>query len=341
MTSVAVIGASGTIGGEMLRILLGHPRISKVQAISRSLAGKSIAAAHPNLREYSHVEFINPDDVARCDVVFFSLPHGSSSIEHSLWKNFAPLVIDLSSDFRMKDPRANDQYYGRTHELPGKLDDFVPGIPEYFRGEFKSAKRIVVPGCAALASILAIKPLTDRGLIGPVIFIDAKVGANGLDQQANANGIYPERAGVSGKFMPGEHRHEVDVAAICKARAYINISNTDTGRGTFIAAYSELSSYLTDAELRTIYHETYGEEPFTRTVKETAGANALPDAKQLFGTNYCDVGFATTHDQKCIIAFAALDNLIKGSAGNAVHCMNISLGYDERAGLNVKSLQLA
>ena len=141
--------------------------------------------------------------------------------------------------------------------------------------------------------------------------------------------------------MPGEHRHEVDVAAICKARAYINISNTDTGRGTFIAAYSELSSYLTDTELGTIYHETYGEEPFTRIVKEKAGANVLPDAKQLFGTNYCDVGFATTHDQKCIIAFAALDNLIKGSAGNAVHCMNISLGYDERAGLNVKSLQLA
>ena len=141
--------------------------------------------------------------------------------------------------------------------------------------------------------------------------------------------------------MPGEHRHEVDVAAICKARAYINISNTDTGRGTFIAAYSELSSYLTDAELRTIYQETYGEEPFTRVVKETAVENALPDAKRLFGTNCCDVDFATTHDQKCIIAFAALDNLIKGSAGNAVHCMNISLGYDERAGLTVKSLQLA
>ena len=341
MTSVAVIGASGTTGGEILRILLNHPRVSKVQAISRSLAGKSIAAAHPHLREYSHVGFINPDDVARCDVVFFSLPHGSSSIEHSLWKNFAPLVIDLSSDFRMKDPKATDQYYGRTHELPSKLEDFVPGIPEYFRSEFKSAKRIAVPGCAALASILAIKPLTDRGLIGPVVFIDAKVGTSGLDRRAIGSGLYPERAGVSGKFMPCEHHHEVDVAAICKARVYINTSNTDAGRGTFIAAYSELSSYLTDVELRTIYEETYGKEPFTRIVKNTDEANKLPDAKQLFGTNYCDVGFATTRDHKCIIAFAALDNLIKGSAGNAVHCMNISLGYDEHAGLNMKSLQLA
>lgn len=341
MTSVAVIGASGTTGGEMLRILLGHPHVTKVQAVSRSLAGKSIAAAHPNLREYSHLEFINPDDVARCDVVFFSLPHGSSSTEHSLWKNFAPLVIDLSSDFRMKDPRTNDQNDGRTPELQSKLDDFVPGIPEYFRHELKSAKRIAVPGCAALASILAIKPLTDRGLIGPVVFIDSKVGAGGSDRQAAANNVYPERAEVSGKFMPNEQRHEVDVAAICKARAYINISNTDVGRGTFIAAYSELSSYLTDAELRTIYREVYGDEPFTRIVKKKAGANVLPDTKQLSGTNYCDIGFATTHDEKCVILFAALDNLIKGAAGNAVHCMNISLGYDERAGLNTKSLQPA
>ena len=341
MTSVAVMGASGTTGGEMLRILLGHPHISKVQAISRSLAGKSIAAAHPDLREYSYMEFINPDEVARCDVVFFSLPHGSSSTEHSLWKNFAPLVIDLSSDFRMKDPRANDQYYGRTHELPSKLDDSVPGIPEYFRGEFKSAKRIAVPGCTALASILAIKPLTDRGLIGPVVFIDSKVGTSGLNRRADSNSIYPERPGVSEKFMPSERRDEVDVAAICKARAYINISDTGTGRGTFITAYSELSSYLTEAELRTIYHEAYGDEPFTRIVKKKTGANILPDSKQLYGTNYCDVGFTTTHDEKCVIMFATLDNLIKGSAGNAVHCMNISLGYDERAGLNMKSLQLA
>ena len=339
MTSVAVVGASGKIGGEMLRILLGHPRISKVQAISRSLTGKSIAAAHPNLCEYSHVEFINPDDVARCDVVFFSLPHGSSSTEHSLWKNFAPLVIDLSSDFRMRNPRASDQYYGQPLERPSKLTEFLPGIPEYFRSEFKSAKRIAVPGCAALASILAIKPLTDRGLIGPVVFIDSKVGASGLDRQANANSIYPERAEVSEKFMPSEHRHEVDIAAICNARAYINTSSADTGRGTFIAAYSELSSYLTDAELRAIYHETYGREPFTRIVNKKAGANVLPDAQQLIGTNYCDVGFATTHDQKCIIVFAALDDLVKGSAGNAVHCMNICLDYDERAGLSMKSLQ--
>ncbi|MEF2074660.1 N-acetyl-gamma-glutamyl-phosphate reductase [Consotaella aegiceratis] len=335
MVAIAIMGASGYVGGELLRLLLSHPDVNSVQAASDLHAGAPIGDVHPNLRGESDLHFVNRAAIQPCDVLFLCMPHGSAAADLAAWQGIAEITIDLSADFRLKDTKIFEQYYGHPHLAPEMLQKFVLGIPEFERQALTSANYIAGPGCSALAASLAIRPLSQAGVITDQVFVDSKVGSSGAGSTAVPSSHHPLRAGGVRVFKATGHRHEAEVSAICNLHAYLTVSSIDAVRGVLVAAYCELSYPVEDNDLRAIYRAMYGREAFVRLVKrKREGPYALPEPKLLTGTNYCDVGFAQTRDGRCVVAFAALDNLTKGAAGNAVHCMNIRLGLNERVGLN-------
>ena len=339
MISVAVVGASGYVGGELMRLLMLHPEVSSLQATSDTLRGKPISSAHTNLRGATDLKFIGREEVVFCDVLFLAMPHGSSSVNVAAWNSIAKVIIDLSADFRLKDMHAYNSYYKTPHAAPELLPSFVSGIPEYFRDQLRTANRIAGPGCTALAAILAIKPLRLADVIESSVFVDSKVGSSGSGARARSATHHPLRAGGIRVFKATGHRHEAEISAFCDVNAYVTVSSIDAVRGILVAAYCVLQRNLTDNNLRDVYRSAYASEPFTRLVKRRGeDAFSLPEPKLLSGTNYCDVGFSQTRDGRCVVAFAALDNLTKGAAGNAVHCMNIRFGFDETFGLKHFSL---
>jgi LysW-gamma-L-alpha-aminoadipyl-6-phosphate/LysW-L-glutamyl-5-phosphate reductase len=334
MVSVAIIGASGYVGGELLRLLLGHAGVTSIQVGSDTAKGLSIGDVHPNLRGWTDLKFVGRKEIRPCDVVFLSMPHGTASADLSTWQGLASVTIDLSADFRLKDLELYEKYYRRPHEAPEALDHFTTGIPEVARQDLKAADYIAGPGCSALAAILAIRPLSQAEVIESRVFVDSKVGSSGAGAAPSQSTHHPIRAGAARIFKASGHRHEAEISSVCRVRAYLTVSSLDMVRGILIAAYCDLAREVSDNDLRAIYRDSYASEPFVRLVKRKGeGPHALPEPKQLVGTNFCDVGFARTLDGTGVVAFAALDNLTKGAAGNAVHCMNIRLGLDERAGL--------
>lgn len=334
MVSVGIIGASGYVGGELLRLLLSHPEITSVQAASDSFRGKSVGIIHPHLRDANGLHFIGRTEVQACDVVFLAMSHGSASGQISIWQGVAPITIDLSADFRLKDPKLYEQYYGHPHTAPEFIPSFVSGIPEFSRSEVGAGDYIAGPGCTALAAILAVKPLSQAGVIGRRVFVDAKVGSSGSGSHPALSTHHPLRAGGTRVFKPSGHRHEAEVSAFCGIQAYMTVTSVDSVRGVLVAAYCDLTSPITETELRAIYRACYLNEPFTRLVKRKGnGPFTLPEPRLLTGTNFCDVGFSLTMDGNCVVVFAALDNLTKGAAGNGVHCMNIRFGFAETVGL--------
>tara|TARA_R110002020_G_scaffold36373_6_gene109294 strand:- start:59 stop:1087 length:1029 start_codon:yes stop_codon:yes gene_type:complete len=342
MVSVAVMGASGYVGGELLRLLLGHPEINSVQAASDTRAGALIGDVHPHLRGQSTLQFVARTAIAPCDVLFLAMSHGAAAADPAAWMGIARITIDLSADFRLKDLSLYEQYYGHPHAAPDMLGQFVPGIAEFERQALASADYIAGPGCSALAASLAIRPLSQAGLIAGPVFVDAKVGSSGAGAVPSPSSHHSLRAGGVRVFKPAGHRHEAEISALCGLQAYLTVTSVDAVRGILVAAYCALSRPVTDNELRAVYRAAYGAEPFVRLVKRRGeGPFTLPEPRLLTGTNFCDVGFAQTRDTRCVVAFAALDNLTKGAAGNALQCMNIRLGLAEQAGLKALSVHPA
>ena len=192
---VAVVGASGYIGGELLRLLLGHPEVEIVQATSDSRAGQPVWAVHPNLRHASRLRFTPHADLEAVDAAFVALPHGATAERIEALSERARLVIDLSSDFRLRDPGDYGRYYGREHPQPELLDEFTAGIPELHRDALRSATRIAVPGCMANAAILALHPLAQADLLEGEVVIDARTGSSGGGTVPGAPAITPSAAG--------------------------------------------------------------------------------------------------------------------------------------------------
>jgi N-acetyl-gamma-glutamyl-phosphate/LysW-gamma-L-alpha-aminoadipyl-6-phosphate reductase len=345
-----IVGAAGYAGGELLRLLLGHPGVGEVVAGSTSLAGKPVTAAHPNLRKRTDLAFVPYDGVRDCDVLFLALPNGAHRLGE--FEGRAKLIIDLSSDHRLRDAADYETWYGAAHPHPERLGAAVYGIPELHRSRIQGASLVTGAGCNATAGILAILPLARAGLIDrerPIV-IECKVGSSEGGREASDDSHHPERSGVVRSFRPVGHRHTAEieqelagttpggVAAAWRPRVQLSVTSVELVRGVLATAHVPVRDVPDEKTLWRAYREAYAAEPFVRIVKERSGIYRLPEPKLVAGTNFADVGFALDPRGDRVVALCAIDNLVKGAAGNAVQAMNVALGLPEDAGLGFVGL---
>ncbi len=340
---VGVVGAAGYAGGELLRLLLGHPKVDEIVAGSESLAGKPIISAHPNLRKRTSLTFVHYEDVSRCDVLFLALPNGAHRAHE--FEDRATVLIDLSSDHRLRDPADYDRWYGSPHPRPALLDRWTYGIPELHRNEIRSATRITGAGCNATASILALLPLFRAGVVDrtrPVV-IECKVGSSEGGREPSEDSHHPERSGVVRSFRPVGHRHTAEIEQELhlgghSVRVDLSVTSVELVRGVLATAHAYTAAAVDEKALWKIYRDAYAAEPFVRIVKERTGIWRYPEPKLVAGTNFADVGFALDPRAERVVALCAIDNLMKGAAGNGVQAMNVACGYAEDAGLGFVGL---
>jgi LysW-gamma-L-alpha-aminoadipyl-6-phosphate/LysW-L-glutamyl-5-phosphate reductase len=340
---VGIIGAGGYAGGELIRLLLTHPEVREIVAGSESLAGKPVTAAHPNLRKRTELQFVHYEDVTGCDVIFLSLPNGAHRADE--FEGRAKLVVDLSSDHRLRDPKDYERWYGTAHPHPETLDRYVYGIPELHRAAIKGASRVTGAGCNATATILALLPLFAADLVDrarPVV-VECKVGSSEGGREASEDSHHPERAGIVRSFRPVGHRHTAEAEQEltlggAKPRVDLSVTAVELVRGVLATAHVYVKRPVEEKDLWRAYRERYGGEPFVRIVKERSGIFRYPEPSLLAGTNFADVGFAADPRGDRVVALCAIDNLVKGAAGNGVQAMNVALGFDEQAGLGFVGL---
>ena len=310
---------------------------------SESLAGKPVTAAHPNLRKRTDLQFVHYEDVTGCDVIFLSLPNGTHRADE--FEGRAKLIIDLSSDHRLKHPADYETWYGVAHPDAEKLGRWVYGIPELHRDRIKGAARVTGAGCNATASILALLPLFAADVVDrsrPLV-VECKVGSSEGGREPSEDSHHPERVGVVRSFRPVGHRHTAEIEqeltlAGAKPRIDLSVTAVELVRGVLATAHAYLKGPLEEKDLWKIYRQQYASEPFVRIVKERGGIFRYPEPKLLAGTNFADVGFALDPRGDRVVALCAIDNLVKGAAGNAVQAMNVALGMDERGGLGFTGL---
>ena len=340
---VSILGGSGYVGGELLRLLLDHPKVTVGEVTSERLAGKLVATAHPNLRRRTDLRFGRLEDLDPCDLLFAALPHGSFAQNFGELRSVAPRIIDMSADFRLRSPAAYRHWYGHDHPNPAALADFVYGIPELHRTDIARAAYVTGAGCLATTAILALRPLfLEEVVTNREVYIEAKVGSSAAGNKVSASSHHPERSGAVRSFQPTGHRHTGEIVQELSDHGAPTVHFSATAielvRGVLVTAHVRLAQDLDTKALWKLFRAAYGHEPFIRIVKETRGVFRYPEPKILAGTNYCDVGFERDADGDRLVVIAALDNLMKGAAGNGVQAMNVMANWDERTGLDFPGL---
>ena len=334
MIRAGIVGGSGYTGGELLRLLLFHPDVEVTQITSRSETGRYIHTVHPNMRGVTQLQFIHPDALEPCDVLFLAMPHGTVARDIDRYAALAPTLIDLSADFRLGDAEAYRRWYGSDHPAPDWLDKFVYGLPERNRDALRGAHYASGVGCNATTVNLALGPLVEAGWLNRAA-VEIKVGSSEGGNQANAGSHHPVRSGAIRTYSPTGHRHMAEVEMMLGVGVPVDFSVTaiEMVRGIHLLAHCYLNEVHEEKEVWKLYRAAYNTEPFIRLVRSKTGLHRFPEPRIVAGTNYCDIGFEMAESGDHLIVIAALDNLGKGAAGSAVQCMNLMLNLDERAGL--------
>jgi N-acetyl-gamma-glutamyl-phosphate/LysW-gamma-L-alpha-aminoadipyl-6-phosphate reductase len=343
MLRIGIIGGSGYVGGELLRLLLLHPQAEVTMVTSRQSIGEYIFNVHPNLRGLTQLKFV-PQDMAElqknCDLIFTATPHGGSVNLVPKLLEAGLKVIDMSADFRLKNPADYETYYGWKHAHPEMLKEAAYGLPELHREEIKKAKLVACPGCEATAAILGLAPIVRAGLVDKdKIVVDLKVGSSGGGSKPSPASHHPERSSGVRPYKVVGHRHiaEVEQELNALTNEPIKISFTPHAvnmvRGILATIHTFPKQKLDNKDLWRAFRGMYGNEPFIRLVKYQKGPYQLPDPKVTLGTNYCDVGFEIDEHANRLLLFSALDNMCKGASGQGVQCLNILMGIDETTGL--------
>lgn len=344
MLRVGVIGGSGYTGGELLRLLLGHPQVEIAQTTSREYGGEYVFRIHPNLRGLTGLQFSKPDlekTVKECDLVFIATPHGVSSKLVPRLLEAGLKVIDLSADFRLRNPEDYPRWYGWAHPHPELLQKAVYGVPELHRSEVKKAQLVACPGCMAVASILALAPIAKERLFEEdKVVVDVKIGSSGAGAKPSRSTHHAERAGVIRPYKPTGHRHTAEieqelnwVAGSGAVKVSMSAHAVNVVRGILVTAHLFLKKKTGLAEVWKAYRGFYQNEPFIRLVRDKKGLYKLPDPKTVIGSNFCDIGFDLDEHVNRLVVLGAIDNLMKGAAGIAVQNLNLMMGWDEKAGL--------
>ncbi|MBC7113776.1 MAG: N-acetyl-gamma-glutamyl-phosphate reductase [Candidatus Methanomethyliales bacterium] len=344
MKTVGIIGGSGYTGGELLRILINHPEADIRAVTSREHAGEPVFKLHPQLRKLTDLKFIEPDVekiASSCEFVFLALPHGASAPVAKRLLESGIRVIDLSADFRLKNKDDYPKWYGWEHPCPELLEVAVFGLPEFHRDEIRNAKLVANPGCIATASILSAAPPIKAGMVEQNrVVLDAKIGSSGAGANVSEASHHPEHSNIVRAYKPVMHRHTAEIEQELSLKAggeRVTVALTphaiDMVRGIMVTGHLFLSREVTMQELWRAYRELYQNEPFVRIVRDQKGLHQLPDPKNVVGSNFCDVGFELDPHAKRLVTFGAIDNLLKGAAGQAVQNFNLMIGVDERTGI--------
>ncbi len=339
--SVSILGGSGYVGGELLRLLLDHPRVEVSQVTSQSQAGRFVHHSHPNLRGRTDLKFVHPEAMTPCDFLFLAQPHGFAAGKIEDLTGFAERLVDCSADFRLRDPVQYKKWYGEEHPNASWLSRFVYGLPELNREELREARFASGVGCNATVTTFALMPLARAGLLTRVV-VDVKVGSSEGGARPTDGSHHPERSGAVRSFKLTGHRHQAEIRQNLGAEFDLNFSVTSVElvRGALATAHCFLSETLEEKDVWKLYRQTYRDERFVRLVKQKTGIFRYPEPKVLSGTNYCDVGFELDPgtDPQRVVAVAAIDNLMKGAAGSAVQTLNVMMGWDEAEGLGFPGL---
>lgn len=339
MLNVAIIGASGYTGVELARLLSNHPDAALTLVTSRQFAGSPLSEVFPNLRKTVELVCENPDIDRLCasaDLFFTAVPHKTAMDLVPHLRRAGKKVIDLSADFRLREQEVYEAWY-QPHSSPQYLQEAVYGLPEVYRQEIAATSLVANPGCYPTSIILALAPLLQAQAIDPTTIIaDSKSGTSGAGRTAQLGSLFCEVAdGFRAYKVGGVHRHtpEIEQELSLLAGTAITVSFTPhllpISRGILSTIYAELRPGCTVESIFQLYQARYGNEPFVRILPP----GSLPATQYVRGSNFCDIGFCIDQRTGRIVVLSAIDNIVKGAAGQAVQNMNIVCGFDEKAGL--------
>ncbi len=336
---IAVVGPTGYTGGELLRILTGHPMV-EVRALLRTGSEETVSLpqAHPHLRGVLHLDCVPYDEsfLDGVDAAFLAVPSGAAMELVPTLLDRGIKVIDLSADFRFRDPAVYSRVYRREHKATALLERATYGLPELYRWRIRESYLVANPGCYPISVLIALLPLAKRGLIRPEIVVDSKSGISGAGRNRLEVGyLFTELFGDFRPYSVGQHRHAPEM--IQELRQLLGeepaLSFTPhlipISRGILSTIYCSLKEPVPLQQVRRLYEEDYQGEPFVRIVPD----GELPRVKAVAGSNFCDLAFAIDRYSGHLIILSSLDNLTKGAAGNAVQCLNLMMGWEETTGL--------
>jgi N-acetyl-gamma-glutamyl-phosphate reductase len=333
MIRVAILGASGFVGGELLRLCAGHPQLRPTRLFGESSAGRPVAEVHPHLalaypeRAVESIEGGPPEDV---DLVLAALPHGhSQSIASGILRRGTPFV-DLGADFRLKDEADYSKWYGEAHRAPHLISRFVYGIPELNREPIAQSRSVAAAGCYATAAILALKPLIDAGLIvKDSIIVDAASGVSGAGRGLKDATAFSSVAESFGAYGLLTHRHTAEMQENLGTQLIFTPHLAPMNRGILATCYGQAAWPMEEGEPEKVLRTAYADEPFVHVTHQP------PSTKWTLGSNMVQI--AARYDSRTgrVVVIAALDNLVKGAAGQMIQCANLMLGLDETLGLPV------
>ena len=344
MIPVVICGGSGYTGGELLRILSGHTSVIVTGVTSERSAGKSVIDLFPNLHKYSQLiyEQLKAEDILdRAELFFTALPHGKSQEAVDFFLKHGKKVIDLSADYRLRDAKIYEEWYKVPHKFQSSLKRAVYGLPELYRKKIAKASLIANPGCYPTGAILGLYPAIKNKLIDVTsIIIDSKSGASGAGRTSDIGFSYCEVNGGFKAYSIATHRHtpeiEQELSAVAGKGIKVNFTPhlAPFERGILTTIYAGLAKSAGTEKVIDFYKKAYAKEPFTKVLDE----GRFPNVKNVRGTNLCEIGLAVNMRTGTLIVVTAIDNLVKGASGQAVHNMNIMMGFEEKTALDSVAL---
>jgi N-acetyl-gamma-glutamyl-phosphate reductase len=342
--SVAICGASGYTGIELLRILYGHPFTTITAATSERSAGKKISEIFPAFQSHKF-PFYEPLQqeklINKAEVFFLALPHGASQEAVNFFYKNGKRVIDLSADYRLADRKIYEKWYGIPHKFPSTLKNAIYGLPEMFKQSIKKARLIANPGCYPTGALLGLLPAVKHDLIDvSSVIIDSKSGTSGAGRKSDLLLSFCEVNEGFKAYSVGAHRHTPEIEQILSSLAHKDIAVNFTphllpvNRGILTTVYAPLMKKISEEKIFGMYQAAFKKEPFISVYDK----GLYPNILNVRGTNFCHIGLKLNKTTNTLIVVTAIDNLVKGAAGQAVQNMNIMLGFEETTGLKTVAL---
>jgi N-acetyl-gamma-glutamyl-phosphate reductase len=338
---VAVIGASGYAGEELVRLLLGHPHVDLVAVTSRQFVDKPLAQIFPRFAHHEKAKVLkftesDPEELLGADFIFLALPHGISAETAQPLIDLKKKIIDLSADFRLRDAVIYKEFYGKDHSAPHLLDDAIYGLPEIYRDEIRNATLVACPGCYPTSILLPLLPLVREKIVDLRSIVATSLsGVTGAGRKVEAEYLFAECNESMRPYGVPKHRHlseiEQELALVAGEKIAIQFTPhlVPVNRGIVTTIYVDLRDKVEMKAIDSIYAKAYRDEAFVRLLS----GERLPDTKNVVGTNFIDIAWRIDHRTGRLILMSAIDNIVKGTSGQAIQCFNLMCGFEETAGL--------